>query len=173
MNVQEAILTRRSVRHFTPEPVPEADILAVLEAGRWAPSGLNNQPWRFLVVRGDDPRREVLAGHTKYGRILREAAFVVAVFLDSQAAYHQVKDCQGVGACLQNMLLAAHGLGLGAVWIGEIINQEPAVTAALGLDPGRLALMAVIAAGKPAGPGKSSRKPLAGLLLEPLDGARS
>lgn len=170
MELLHAIRTRRSIRHFTPEPVPVADILTVLEAGRSAPSGQNKQPWRFLAVRGDDPRRDILAGHTAYSRILREAAFVVAVFLDRQAAYHPVKDHQGIGACLQNMLLAAHALGLGAVWIGEIINQEPEVTRALGLDVDRYALMAVVAAGHPARPGSSTRKPLEELLLEPLHG---
>ncbi len=173
MELLHAVATRRSIRHFTPDPVPVADIVAILEAGRFAPSGRNSQPWRFLVVRGDDPRRETLCAHTKYARILREAAFAVAVFLDREAAYDPVKDHQGIGACLQNMLLAAHALGLGAVWIGEIINQEPAVTRALGLDADRYTLMAVVAAGHPARPGKSARRPLEELLLEPLHGDKA
>lgn len=166
--VLEAIRNRRSIRRYTAEPVPREALLAVLEAGRWAPSGLNNQPWRFLVVQAGDPRQEALAGLTKYSHIVRQAAALFCVFLDREIVYNRAKDLQGVGACLQNMLLAAHAQGLGAVWLGEIINQEPRVTEALGLDGQRLELMAVLAAGWPDQKGSSDRKPLEQILLEPL-----
>lgn len=169
-DIFDVIRHRRSIRHYTAEAVPVEMVRRALEAARWAPSGLNNQPWRFLAVGRDDPRREAMAGLTKYGRVVREAGVCVAVFLDKGAAYNQVKDCQGIGAAIQNMLLAFQAQGLGAVWIGEIINQEPEVTRALGLDDGKLALMAVIAAGWPAREGASSRKALHELLLEPLPG---
>ncbi|MFP5238936.1 MAG: nitroreductase family protein [Acidobacteriota bacterium] len=166
--VLEAIRSRRSIRRYKAEAVPRDVLLAVLEAGRWAPSGLNNQPWRFLVVQAGDPRQEALAAHTKYSHIVRQAAALFCVFLDREIVYNRAKDLQGVGACLQNMLLAAHAQGLGAVWLGEIINQEPRVTEALGLDAQRLELMAVLAAGWPDQKGSSDRKPLEELLLEPL-----
>jgi nitroreductase len=54
MRLDEAIRGRRSVRHFLPDPVPRADIEAMLEAARWAPSSTNFQPWRFLVVARRD-----------------------------------------------------------------------------------------------------------------------
>ena len=166
--VLEAIRARRSIRRYKAGPVPWEALLAVLEAGRWAPSGLNNQPWRFLVVQAGDPRQEILAGHTKYAHIVRQAGALFCVFLDREIVYNRVKDLQSIGACLQNMLLAAHATGLGAVWLGEIINQEPRVTQALGLDEQRLELMAVLAAGLPDQKGSSERKPLEELLLEPL-----
>lgn len=167
-SVLDAIRERRSIRSFTAGPVTAAELEAILEAGRWAPSGLNNQPWRFLVVRSGEPRQEALAGLTKYAHIVRGARALFCVFLDRQTVYSRTKDLQGIGACLQNMLLAAHSLGLGAVWLGEIINQEPQVTAALGLDPESLELMAVLAVGRPAKGGSSKRKPMEALLLEPL-----
>ena len=168
--VLEAIRTRRSIRRFTAEPVTDTEVNALLEAGRWAPSGKNNQPWRFLVVRAGDPRQEALAGLTAYAAIVRAAPVLLCVFLDQPSCYSPAKDQQGMGACLQNILLAAHSLGLGAVWIGEIINQEPAVTTALGLDPSRLSLAAVLAVGRPGQKGASTRKPLAELMLEPFGG---
>lgn len=167
-SVLEAIRLRRSIRHYTGEPVTREEVTAILEAGRWAPSGLNNQPWRFLVVMAGDPRQEVLAGKTRYARIVREAGALFCVFFDQEAGYNRTKDMQGMGACLQNMLLAAHSLGLGAVWLGEIINQEPEVTRSLELDPGRLELMAVLAVGRTDHKGSSERKPLEELLVEPL-----
>lgn len=166
--VLAAMAARRSVRKFTGQPVERQDVLAILEAGRWAPSGKNNQPWRFLVVMAGDPRQEALAGCTRYGPIVRGGAALICVFLDRQAMYHEMKDHQGAGACMQNMLLAVHALGLGAVWLGEIINQAPQVLDALGLDPQLLELQAVLVVGHPAHPGAASRRELSELLLEPL-----
>ena len=163
-----ALHERRSVRKYTADPVTREELAAILEAGRWAPSGLNNQPWRFLALTPGDPRVESLAGCTKYGAIVRSARALVAVFLDRRVMYHEMKDHQGAGACLQNMLLAAHAQGLGGVWLGEIVNQAGQVCGILGLDAADYALMAVLAFGRPAHPGASSRKPLEELLLEPL-----
>ncbi|MEF2231382.1 MAG: nitroreductase [Pseudodesulfovibrio sp.] len=166
--VIQAMLDRRSIRRYTDEPVPDEALTAILEAGRWAPSGLNNQPWRFLVVRKGDPRREGLAGCTKYARIVREAAACIAVLLEKEAMYSEMKDHQSAGACIQNMLLAVHALGLGAVWLGQIVNDQTASLSALGLNPNLYELEAVIALGHPAQKGSSDRKPLSALLLETL-----
>lgn len=161
-----ALLERRSIRKFTGQPVAREDVLTILEAGRWAPSGLNNQPWRFLVVDRDDPRRDALAECTKYAHVVRAAAACIAVTLDKSAMYSEMKDHQGAGACIQNMLLAAHALGLGAVWIGQIVNDQAASLGALGLDPDTHELQAVIALGHPDQQGGSTRKPMDELLLE-------
>ncbi|BFR49305.1 nitroreductase family protein [Nitratidesulfovibrio sp. HK-II] len=166
--VLDALHERRSIRRFTDDPVTRDEIVAMLDAARWAPSGLNNQPWRFLAVRRGDPRQEALAGCTKYARIVRDAGVLVAVFLDREACYHPMKDHQGAGACIQNLLLAAHALGLGAVWLGEIVNQALQVEQALALPAGRYEFMALIAAGRPAQRGSSDRVPLENLLLEAL-----
>jgi len=167
-DILKLIRERRSVRRYTEEPVSTEEIREVLEAGRWAPSGLNNQPFRFLVLRTGDPRKERLEECTKYGHVVRESRVLISVFLDREAMYHPMKDYQGAGACIQNMLLAIHGLGLGGVWLGEIVNQADQVLDVLGVDKGRYELMAVIAAGRPAREGSSSRKELSKLLLEEL-----
>lgn len=164
--VLTALRERRSIRKFTAEPVTDEALQAVLEAGRWAPSGKNNQPWRFLLVRRGEPAQETLAGLTKYTHIVRGAAALVCVFLAKADLYNEKKDFQGAGACLQNMLLAIHSLGLGAVWLGEIVNQEPQVTEALGHSGADLDLQAVIALGHPDQKGSGRRKPLSDLLLE-------
>jgi len=164
--VFQALSGRRSVREFTDQDVTSEDVRRILDAGRWAPSGLNNQPWRFLVLREGDPRKRALEDCTKYAHIVRRAKVLIGVFLWKSAMYHEGKDHQAAGACIQNMLLAIHGLGLGGVWLGEIINQEAAVFDVLKLNPGRLCLMAFIALGHPAWPGSSSRRELSELLLE-------
>lgn len=163
-----ALHERRSIRKFTDQPVTDDQLLAILEAGRWAPSGLNNQPWRFLVIKKEDSRLEQLAQCTKYAHIVRTSAACIAITLEKEAIYSEMKDHQGAGACIQNMLLAIHALDLGAVWLGQIINDQTASLAALHLDETTQELQAVIALGHPAQKGSAQRKPLSELMLEEL-----
>jgi len=165
-NVLKALFQRRSIRAFTSEPVDRESVETILEAGRWAPSGLNNQPWRFMVLFAGDPRQEELARCTRYGQIVRNARVLIPVCIDKASMYSATKDHQSIGACMQNMLLAVHALGLGGVWLGEILNREEPVLEALGLDGNAHGLMAVLALGHPAEEGRSDRKALSELLLE-------
>ena len=163
--VLDAIRSRRSVRQYRDEPISENDLRAILEAGRWAPSGLNNQPWRFVVVRDPEVKNEI-AEQTRYREIVRAAPVVIVVFLDLQSSYDQIKDCQGVGACLQNMWLATHALGLGGVWLGEILKNKEKVAQIL-TTPETFQLMAVLAVGQPKHQKQQSqRKPLAELIFK-------
>jgi len=162
--VLKAIFERRSVRNFTDATVDRTTILEALRAASWAPSGLNNQPWRFAVIWERDLKAKV-AGLTRYAAILREAAVLVAVFLDKEASYDHVKDCQAVGACIQNFLLAIHAQDLGAVWVGEILKNKDDIVRILDV-PVRLEPMAVIAVGHPAHQKQSShRRPVEELLI--------
>jgi len=164
--VLKAILERRSIRKYTDEPVSRDQITAILEAGRWAPSGLNNQPWRLLVIPKGDPRHAKLAECTKYAHIVNSSAACICVMLEKAAMYNEMKDHQGVGACIQNMLLAIHALGLGAVWIGQIINDQAASLGALGLTEDKYELEAVLTLGHPDQKGSSTRKELSEIMLE-------
>jgi len=164
LDILDIIKSRRSIRKFDGRPVQDNLLDHVLEAGRWAPSGLNNQPWRFAVVR-DRATRDKISGLTRYSSIVKDAEVLIAVFLDTPSGYHVVKDAQAIGACLQNMLLEAHSLGLGAVWLGEILKNKEQVREILGLA-NDLELMAVIALGHPAeSPGPRSRKELKDLIV--------
>jgi len=167
MDILEGIYTRRSVREFTGEGVTRYEALEMVKAGSWAPSGLNNQPWRFVIV-SDPEVKSGLARLTSYGGILEAASVAIAVFLDRTSMYHEAKDHQAIGACLQNMLLAAHAMGLGAVWLGEILKNAPAVSGLLGV-PDNLELMAVLAVGRPKGTERvSSRKRPEELIVKEL-----
>jgi len=163
--VLKAIYERRSIRDFRPVPVDEQQVMEIIRAGSWAPSGLNNQPWRFVVVK-DSKTKEEIAGQTRYHSIIETAPVIIAVFLDRKAMYHELKDVQAIGACLQNMLLAAHAQGLGAVWLGEILKNKEKVSEIVSL-PSHLELMAVIAIGHPAHRNQTSeRKGLEELILK-------
>jgi nitroreductase len=155
----QTILSRKSVRQFLPTPVPEEFISDILQCARFAPSGLNNQPWRFIVI--DDKEIQTrLSELTHYSNILLSAPLSISVFLDTSASYHREKDIAAVGACIQNILLGAHSLGLGAVWLGEILKNKEKVSAVLNA-PASFELIAVITIGfYENSPGKAGRKEL-------------
>lgn len=165
MDVLQAIRERRSIRRFRKKPVEREKLLKILEAGRWAPSGLNNQPWKFALIRSD--LKNEISKLTEYGDIIRAADCLIAVFLDRRRMYDRTKDLIAVGACIQNMLLAAHSLSLGAVLIGEILKNKVAVRRLLGL-PKEMELMGIIAVGYPAERGSSTRIGLNKLLIAEL-----
>jgi len=155
----EEIKSRRSIRKFTADDVDDQTLNQIIEMGTWAPSGLNNQPWKFVIVRNQDLRME-LSCQTRYAHIIRGAPVCIAVFLDNAQSYDRVKDIQAMGACIQNMLLTIHHLGLGAVWLGEILKNRESVEKLLGV-PESCELMAVVALGHPAeSRGKGSRRPI-------------
>jgi nitroreductase len=157
--VIEAIRTRRSIRQFTKEPVSDEVMNQILESGLWAPSGKNNQPWKFAIIR-DPVLKESLATLTHSRSIIQGAPVCIGVFLDHSRVYDRTKDVQAVGACIQNMLLTIHSQGLGGVWLGEILKNKEKAGELLGAGKD-LELMAVVAFGHPAKrPGEGERDPL-------------
>lgn len=145
--VLDVILKRRTTREFESKPIPKYILASILEAGRWAPSGLNNQPWRFVIL-DDEQILFKLAYMTKYSSILLQAPTAMAIFLDKEASYSREKDILAIGACIQNMLLQIQALGLGACWLGEILNKAKEVESLLKV-PESYELLAVVALGYP------------------------
>lgn len=168
-SVLDAIYKRRSIREFTDEKVALADLHEIIRAGFWAPSGLNNQPWRFVIVT-DGAKRKELSVTTHYSHIIMASQALIVVYLDKGAMYDEVKDHQAAGACIENMLLATEALDLGAVWLGQILKNKEQVNTILELGP-ELDLMAVLAIGHPLHHNqKSTRKGLDEFLLKTFDG---
>ena len=153
MEILNLIKTRRSTRKFKQRTVSQAVIKNILEAGRWAPSGLNNQPWKFKVI--DKKQKNNLAKYTRYSYIIKSADQLILVFLDKKSSYSHEKDLMAIGACMQNMLLYIHRRKLGACWLGEILNQRNKVQRFLKI-PKSLELEGVLALGYPL---KMSKKP--------------
>jgi nitroreductase len=167
--VIDTIYKRRSVREFTEKPISREDINIILNAGRWAPSGLNNQPWRFIVIRNRETILK-LSECTHYTGIVAGAPLLIAVFLDTEASYNWTKDVEAIGAAIQNMLLSSCELGLGGVWLGEILNQKENVNSILEC-PSKLELMAVLAIGEPSPRERTStRKALSEIVYDEKHG---
>ncbi len=164
MDILGIIKSRRSIREFDSSPVPEEALEKILDAGRWAPSGLNNQPWRFAIIR-DAALKDIFSRLTHYSLIVKGSQVLIAVFLNTSASYDRTKDLQAIGACIQNMLLEAHSLGLGGVWLGEILKNREQIEEILAMKKD-LELMAVIALGVPAkSPKNGKRKELKDLIV--------
>ena len=150
MEALEAILTRRSTRNYKPDPIGEEKLGKILEAGRQAPSGGNNQTSHFLVIR----RREVLekltemvekafarmeatedtyaslkhsiAASKKGGYVFCYNAPVLVVVANRKNYGNNMADC----ACaIENMMVAANALDLGSCWINQLkwLNEEPGI----------------------------------------------
>jgi nitroreductase len=156
MPMLKTIKNRRSVRSYSGQALPEELIEEILDAARWAPSGLNNQPWRFAVIQ-DKKIKDKLETLTKYSAIIESAQAIIAVFLDTSASYDRTKDLQAIGACIENMLLAICDLGLGGVWLGEILKSRDEVKKLVDA-PQEYEFMAAIALGYP--DGKQHRAPM-------------
>lgn len=118
------ILTRRSIRKYTDQMVEEEKVRLLLQAAMAAPSARNLQPWEFIVMTKRAAIDE-LATFSPYVGMLKEAplAIVVCGRIDAETGSpgYWVVDCS---AAVQNILLAAHALGLGAVWLGVYPRPE-------------------------------------------------
>jgi len=122
MEVLEAIKTRRSIRRYKKDRVPKETLEKVLEAGSWAPSGGNIQPWKFIILTDPEIKRQV-AKYFLSGRHLDEAPLAILVVIDPGTAFTPTQD--GTLA-VYSMMLAAHSLGLGTCWVhpGKGYNDE-------------------------------------------------
>jgi nitroreductase len=150
MDTLQAIKTRRSIRRYVPEPIPAETVQELLTAAMSGPSTGNQQPWQFVVVN-ERARLDALAAIGPYKATMSLAPLAVVVCCDMQLqkwGEYWVVDCS---IATQNLLLAAHALGLGAVWLGCHFIEERAkpVSAALGL-PAHIVPFAVVPIGKPA-----------------------
>jgi nitroreductase len=123
METIEAILTRRSIRHYTDQPIAKETIDILLTAAMYAPSASNKQPWHFVVIDDRDILNAIIEFHP-HAKMLANAKCAILVCGDSELAlapgYIPV-DCS---AASQNILLAAHGMGLGACWLGIHPREE-------------------------------------------------
>jgi nitroreductase len=150
MDAMEAIMSRRSIRRFTDRTPPDREVKLLLEAAMQAPSANNHQPWYFVVI---DERRllDAVPAFHPYAGMLPGAPLAVMVCGDSEAVDkfgYLIQDCS---AATENLLLAAHARGLGAVWLGIYPREErmAGMKELLGL-PGTILPFALIALGYPA-----------------------
>lgn len=162
MNVYQAIRSKRSIRHFSDQPLSDDDLTRILDAGRLAGSSKNSQPWHFIVLRDRERLIALSQCGTWSGHLAGATVGVALVTGDWRERWPVAFD---LGAAAQNMMLAAHELGIGSVMAN--IYEIDQARDLLGL-PAELMCYSAISFGYPANPGdltrpakKGGRRPLA------------
>ncbi len=164
MELFEAIKQRRSIRNFTDEEVSEREVNELLEAARLAPSAGNIQPWSFIVVR--NPKMKSKLAEAALNQCFIDKAAVVIVILAEWNKSKQIYGIRGAdlyciqdtAAAIENMLLAAVDLGLGACWVGAF--REDMVRTILNV-PKWFRPIALVPIGRPAEkPSQPYKRPL-------------
>jgi nitroreductase len=123
MDLIQVMLSRRSIRRYTQQPVTDEVIDELLKAAMSAPSAHNQQPWQFIVIRDRQILNEIPKFHP-YAQMLKSAPLAILVCGDEKALSAPDYWPQDCAAATQNILLAAHSLGLGAVWLGVYPSQS-------------------------------------------------
>ncbi len=123
MEALEAIFSRRSVRKYTADRVSQEDVQVLLKAGMQAPSAKNEQPWHFVVIDQREMLDAIPAFHPA-SKMLLDAPVAILVCSDRTLETKRASWLQDCSAATQNILLAAHALGLGAVWLGIFPDSE-------------------------------------------------
>jgi nitroreductase len=162
LELDMAIMERRSCRSYDREKrVTEAQLREILEAGIWAPSGTNSQPWRFDVLMGEAKdefikvmREQIEAKKDEFNEQSLKIYEWSALSLDKGSALIVVWDKnktwtspQSIGACIQTMMLKAHGMGLGSLWVAAVRVAAEEYKAMYGRE--ELDLIAAVGVGYP------------------------
>lgn len=158
MDTLDIILTRRSIRSFTPQPVDPQLVDQILQAAMSAPSACNQQPWHFVVITDRKALDAIPAIHPNAG-MATHAALAILVCADpliQTCPGYWPQDC---AAATENLLLAAHALGLGAVWTGIYPGEEriAAFRELCGL-PSHIVPLCLVPIGYPAEPARREER---------------
>jgi len=162
MNVFEAILNRKSIRKYKEDPIPEEVLIRVLEAARWAPSGKNLQPWKFIIVREKHLRQKLAVASAYQSFMAAAPVIVVACGFPEECYAHMGRYMKSwpvdVAIALEHLILQAQEEGLGTCWIGSFEEEE--VKALLHV-PEKVRVLALTPLGYPdQEPALKMRKPL-------------
>ena len=148
--MSDPIFERASVRDFTDEPVSDADVERLMRAAMAAPSAMNQQPWEFFLTRDHDLMVE-LSRASMFARPLRRATLGIVVCQRKKVKIPAIAP-QDLGAAMENLLLEATQLGLGAVWMGIAPDQKrQARVAEIAGLPADLESFSLVAVGHPKG----------------------
>ena len=122
--ILDYIFKRRSIRSYTDQPIDHATLIQLLQAGMAAPSAVNSQPWEFVVATELEVLN-ALRQRIMFGQYNAQAIIAVCgspnVANNSAGRTYWIQDCS---AALENILIAATGLGLGSVWVGVYPEEE-------------------------------------------------
>lgn len=155
MDAIEAMRARVSVRKYVPQPVPREVLEEILDCGRLAPTGRNEQAWTFVVVESQELRAK-LAAICRYGRFIADAAACICVFSRKDALCEVEDAC----AATENMIIAARAHGIGTCWINAHRKEHSAAVEQLLGCPDGHELVTMFSLGYPVEETRRPKKPL-------------
>lgn len=123
MDTIKALKTRRSVRRFTDEKIPEDLLIDCIECGMYAPSAGNEQPWHFILITDPQILKKIPSIH-QYAQMMNDAAAGIVVCFDPTLEKHNPMSVQDCAAATQNILLAVHAMGYGSCWLGVYPREK-------------------------------------------------
>ncbi len=123
MDLFEALLERRSIRKYTNSEIPAEMIEKMLKTAMYAPSAMNLQPWHFVILNNKESILNAFKA-IQHAEMLKQAQTGILICGDSEIEKNIEYIVQNCSAATQNILLAAHGLGLGGVWVGVYPDKE-------------------------------------------------
>jgi len=175
MELDDCIKGRRSVRSFTDEPVSKEEVQAILEAGTWAPTGMNRQPWKFIIIENKkaiqlvSEETKVLVRQnmpplakqysTEQDVICYDTPMLILICTEKDKQWENLNLLDSVLAA-QNMFLKAYELGLGTCYMGfvSLLNNKPDATRKMGVPEGYDMLVPFVIGHPKAKQGKGKRK---------------
>ena len=155
MEFQKVIEDRRSIRAFKDTEVTDEQISEIIKAGILAPSAKNGQPWRFVVVRNEEVDKICCAMEkfqeenpdmkitvTSTVKFMRNSSATILVFMPRRIGriaerapwQYLIPEITSVGACFENMTLKAHDMGLGSLWIANVLFAKDYLEERFGQD---------------------------------------
>lgn len=156
MDTLEAIRKRRSIRRYTNDAIPKEDLETIVDAGRLAATGSNQQPWDFVIVTD----RAMIVQFKIAGAWIETASAVIVVVMDPVSRWW----IEDGAAAIENMLLASTALGYGACWVeGDALPREEQLKTLLGV-PSAKRVMALIPIGVAAETPAPKKRPLSQVL---------
>jgi nitroreductase len=159
MDFEAVIKSRRSIRRFRAESVPDSVVAELLDVARHAPSSMNGQPWHFVAVRSDESKARLAEIKNRYcppakrdfkADFLKRAPLVIVVCVDREKSFG--REVENAVLATATLLLAAHQRGLGAVYMSAYAADAPGLAREIGEllgIPAGIAPVTMIPMGKP------------------------
>jgi len=126
MEALECIYSRRSIRKYKSKAIPAGIVKKIIAAGMSAPSAYNYQPWIFIIVKSQKTKQALIDAKGGSGFILK-APIVIACCYDESKTKDKWHNIENTSLAVENILLAAHALGLGACYLGAFDPEHPKV----------------------------------------------
>lgn len=148
MQTKECIRNRRSIRGYNDLPIEYSDVERLVEDATLAPSGMNRQPWKFVILSDKDKIEKIASFSASQGNWIKTSQYLLFVFLDKSSSYNEERDLMAIGASIENFMLSAYDEGIGTCWLGGILSSTDEILDIIGFNDPDCLLKAIITVGK-------------------------